>query len=136
MAVMMNIAIFISSPSLENFFLVCFGIGFVLSLISFLAGAAHLHLPAKWHLPVMSRYLADQEQRLKAWPVKLKKYPVSDEDSIGEKMVPKEICNGCVYFCQNSCTLGCPVDWQGGEYEGNLADCCPSFKGIRIRKVA
>ena len=51
MAVMMTIAIFISSPSLENFFLVCFGIGFVLSLISFLAGAAHLHLPAKWHLP-------------------------------------------------------------------------------------
>lgn len=34
-----------------NFYLLCFLIGFALSLLSFLAGAAHLHVPARWHLP-------------------------------------------------------------------------------------
>jgi membrane protein implicated in regulation of membrane protease activity len=35
----------------QAFYLGCFGVGFVLSLVSFLSGAAHLHLPVKWHLP-------------------------------------------------------------------------------------
>ena len=34
------------------FYLGCFGVGFVLSLVSFLSGAVHLHLPVKWHLHV------------------------------------------------------------------------------------
>jgi membrane protein implicated in regulation of membrane protease activity len=34
-----------------NFYLFCFLIGFALSLLSFVAGATHLHLPARWHLP-------------------------------------------------------------------------------------
>lgn len=34
-----------------SFYLICFGVGFSLSLISFLLGALHLHLPVRWHLP-------------------------------------------------------------------------------------
>jgi membrane protein implicated in regulation of membrane protease activity len=36
----------------QAFYLGCFGVGFVLSLVSFLSGALHLHLPLKWHLHV------------------------------------------------------------------------------------
>lgn len=35
----------------STFYLICFGVGFTLSMISFLLGALHLHLPLKWHLP-------------------------------------------------------------------------------------
>jgi membrane protein implicated in regulation of membrane protease activity len=34
----------------QTFYLICFGVGFVFSLVSFLSGALHLHLPVKWHL--------------------------------------------------------------------------------------
>jgi membrane protein implicated in regulation of membrane protease activity len=37
--------------SWEPFYLTCFGLGFTLSALSFLLGAAHLHLPIKGHLP-------------------------------------------------------------------------------------
>jgi hypothetical protein len=33
-----------------NFYLVCFGVGFVLSVVSFLGGAFRLHLPGRLHL--------------------------------------------------------------------------------------
>jgi hypothetical protein len=35
--------------NLETFFLICFGVGFVFSLVSFFAGGLHLHLPTKFH---------------------------------------------------------------------------------------
>jgi membrane protein implicated in regulation of membrane protease activity len=35
----------------QTFYQVCFGIGLVFSLVSFLLGAFHFHLPVKWHLP-------------------------------------------------------------------------------------
>lgn len=35
----------------SDFYLFCFLVGFALSVLSFLAGAVHLHLPFKWHLP-------------------------------------------------------------------------------------
>jgi membrane protein implicated in regulation of membrane protease activity len=38
--------------SWSDFYLLCFLIGFSLALVSFFAGAIHLHLPFKWHLPV------------------------------------------------------------------------------------
>jgi len=34
-----------------DFYLLCFIVGFTLSVMSFLGGAAHVHLPLKWHLP-------------------------------------------------------------------------------------
>ena len=34
----------------ESFFLICFGVGLVSTLISFFAGALHLHLPTKFHM--------------------------------------------------------------------------------------
>jgi hypothetical protein len=37
--------------SWSDFYLICFLVGFSLSVISFLAGAAHLHLPFKLHFP-------------------------------------------------------------------------------------
>jgi membrane protein implicated in regulation of membrane protease activity len=36
----------------SDFYLFCFLVGFSLSVISFLAGAVHIHLPVKWHLPL------------------------------------------------------------------------------------
>jgi len=38
--------------SWSDFYLLCFLVGFSLSVVSFLAGAVHLHLPVKWHFPV------------------------------------------------------------------------------------
>ncbi len=35
----------------SDFYLVCFLVGFALSVLSFLAGAVHIHLPFKMHLP-------------------------------------------------------------------------------------
>ena len=35
----------------SDFYLLCFLVGFLLSVLSFLAGAVHLHLPFKIHLP-------------------------------------------------------------------------------------
>ena len=35
----------------SDFYLLCFLVGFSLSVLSFLSGAMHLHLPFKWHLP-------------------------------------------------------------------------------------
>jgi len=37
--------------SWSDFYLLCFLVGFSLSVISFLAGATHVHLPVKWHFP-------------------------------------------------------------------------------------
>ena len=37
--------------SWSDFYLVCFLVGFSLSVLSFLAGAVHIHLPFKLHLP-------------------------------------------------------------------------------------
>jgi hypothetical protein len=34
----------------EVFYLTCFLVGFLLSLVSFLAGAAHVHVPGKFHI--------------------------------------------------------------------------------------
>ncbi len=34
----------------SDFYLLCFLVGFSLSVLSFLSGAMHLHLPFKWHL--------------------------------------------------------------------------------------
>jgi len=35
----------------QAFYLICFGVGFVLSVLSFVMGAMHLHFPFKWHMP-------------------------------------------------------------------------------------
>lgn len=40
----------------SDFYLLCFLVGFSLSVISFLAGAVHIHLPVKWHLPFHGGY--------------------------------------------------------------------------------
>jgi len=36
----------------SDFYLLCFLVGFSMSVLSFLSGAMHLHLPFKWHLHV------------------------------------------------------------------------------------
>lgn len=38
--------------SWQAFYLGCFGVGLMVSVVSFLLGALHLHLPVKWHLHV------------------------------------------------------------------------------------
>jgi membrane protein implicated in regulation of membrane protease activity len=37
--------------SWSDVYLFCFLVGFSMSVLSFLAGAVHLHLPIKWHIP-------------------------------------------------------------------------------------
>ena len=37
--------------SWSDIYLFCFLVGLALSVLSFLAGAVHLHLPFNWHLP-------------------------------------------------------------------------------------
>lgn len=37
--------------SWENFYLICFVVGFALSVLSFLGGGLRWHLPFRWHLP-------------------------------------------------------------------------------------
>ncbi len=93
-------------------------------------------VPGNWDLPGMIQFLELKAQRLDQWPVEHKSYPVSEEKSVGELLVPKDVCSSCVYFDRNSCSLGKPVDWQGGEFDKNLATDCPSFKGIRVKKAA
>ena len=44
----------------ETFYLVCFFVGFVLSVVSLFSGAFHLHLPARWHLPFHGHYHGGQ----------------------------------------------------------------------------
>jgi len=34
----------------SDFYLLCFFVGFIFSVLSFLGGATHIHLPARWHL--------------------------------------------------------------------------------------
>ena len=43
--------LFRSRMTLSDFYLFCFIVGFALSLLSFFAGAVHIHLPLKMHLP-------------------------------------------------------------------------------------
>jgi membrane protein implicated in regulation of membrane protease activity len=35
----------------SDFYLLCFSVGFIFSLLSFLSGTIHIHLPARLHLP-------------------------------------------------------------------------------------
>lgn len=43
--------------SWSDFYLLCFLVGFSLSVLSFLAGAVHLHLPFRMHLPFHGAHL-------------------------------------------------------------------------------
>jgi membrane protein implicated in regulation of membrane protease activity len=41
----------------SDFYLFCFIVGFLLSVLSFMAGAVHMHLPSKVHLPFHVQHL-------------------------------------------------------------------------------
>jgi membrane protein implicated in regulation of membrane protease activity len=45
----------------SDFYLLCFIVGFLLSVISFLAGAVHIHLPFNMHLPFHGSHHAGAE---------------------------------------------------------------------------
>ncbi len=50
----------------SDFYLFCFLVGFLLSVLSFLAGAVHLHLPFKMHLPFHAHHGGGLRGGLKA----------------------------------------------------------------------
>jgi hypothetical protein len=54
----------------SDFYLFCFLVGFSLSLLSFFAGAVHLHLPLKWHLPFHGAHSTGGMHGLKAGSAK------------------------------------------------------------------
>lgn len=45
-----------ASQGWETFFLVCFGVGMVMSLIAFFAGTLSIHLPSKLHVPSLGHH--------------------------------------------------------------------------------
>lgn len=90
-------------------------------------------VPATWNLPEMALNLTRQAIRLKALPIDQKVAVVSEDDydrlHPGQKAVSLGICQGCVFFHQNSCVQGRRVAWQGDDNEFNLAESCAEFRG-------
>jgi membrane protein implicated in regulation of membrane protease activity len=44
--------------TLSTFYLICFVVGFTLSTLSFFFGVLHVHLPLRWHIPIISHHSA------------------------------------------------------------------------------
>ena len=93
-------------------------------------------VPSTWNLDDMAMVLMKRATWLKSLPVEQKVPIVSDEYSVGDKQMSRDICEGCVFFFQNACVQGKQVDWQGGGWEGNLTRECGSFKRIPVRLAA
>ncbi len=49
----------------SDFYLFCFLVGFSLSVVSFVSGTLHLHLPMKWHLPFHGAHHGGHSSSLK-----------------------------------------------------------------------
>lgn len=91
-------------------------------------------VPARWDLPEMILNLRRQSARLRALPNSQKApiAPTREEDScFGEAPMPRQICESCVFFHQNACSQGRPMDWQSfGRIDSDLK--CDAFKRIKV----
>ena len=52
--------LFAGALTWATFYFACFVVGFALTLVSFLAGTAHMHLPARLHVPQIGHHAAGQ----------------------------------------------------------------------------
>lgn len=90
-------------------------------------------VPVKWNLPEMIQVLERQAARLRALP-KGQKEPIVvawDEPCLGEPPMPRQVCEGCVFFHQNACCQGRPTDWLSIPADV-VGKTCDAFKRIKI----
>ncbi|MGF6635109.1 DEAD/DEAH box helicase [Paraburkholderia sp. MM6662-R1] len=90
-------------------------------------------VPASWDLPQMILNLERQAARLRALPrgQKVPIVPTQEESYFGEPPMPRQICESCVFFHQNACSQGHPMDWQSsGNFDPGLK--CDAFKRIKV----
>jgi len=90
-------------------------------------------VPPKWDLPEMILVLERQAARLRALP-NGQKEPVVQEWTdayCGEPPMPRQVCEGCVFFHQNACCLGRQTDWQSSAVDAAGLKC-DGFKRIKI----
>ncbi len=90
-------------------------------------------VPATWNLNEMILMLQRQSARLRALPSSQKTPVVSMPKLIwpGERVIPRRICEGCVFFHQNACSRGRPMEWQSsGSFDPTLQ--CNDFKAIKL----
>jgi len=93
----------------------------------------------KLNFPEMLLTLRRQVVRLKALPagqtVSMIQPMYSPEDCPGHvPMMPRQVCEQCVFFDQNACALGQVVDWQSTSVESASARC-DSYKHIKPELV-
>lgn len=88
---------------------------------------------ARWNLSEMILNLRRQSARLRALPVgqAVPIIPMPDEDyCLVDEPIPRQICEPCVFFHQNACSQGRPMDWQSsGVFDSSLK--CDAFKRIK-----
>lgn len=91
-------------------------------------------VPPNWDLAAMVLTLKRQAARLRALPNSQREpiVPTPEaEDWFGEEPVPRQICESCVFFHQNACSQGRPMDWQSsGNFDRGLK--CEAFKKIKV----
>lgn len=90
-------------------------------------------VPPKWDLPEMILVLERQAARLRALPGGQKEPIIVawDEPVPGESPMPRQVCEGCVFFHQNACCLGRQTDWQSSAGDA-VGLKCDGFKRIKI----
>lgn len=87
-------------------------------------------IPPNWDLAEMLVILKRQAVRLRALPV-CQTVPIVEEGSFfhPDEVRPRSTCEPCVFFHQNVCVRGLPVDWQGCS-EPDAVPTCDFFKAI------
>jgi len=89
-------------------------------------------VPPRWDLPETVLTLRRRAAMLRALPANQKE-PVLTEalNVVGLEEMPRQVCESCVFFHQNACAQGRPVDWQSfGEVDPRLR--CSAFKRIKV----
>ncbi len=82
-------------------------------------------IPAVWNFQEMILILRRQAERLRALPASQKvPFVLASEEPTGfDDVVPRQVCEGCVYFHQNACAVGQAVDWQSVPPENSDTKC-------------
>ncbi|MGO4575001.1 DEAD/DEAH box helicase family protein [Cupriavidus sp. 2TAF22] len=90
-------------------------------------------VPSSWNLPDMILVLERQAARLRALPSSQKEpiVPTPEDLYFDEQSMPRQICESCIFFHENACCQGRPVDWQSfGNFDASPK--CDAFKRIKV----
>ncbi|URF05059.1 DEAD/DEAH box helicase family protein [Cupriavidus campinensis] len=90
-------------------------------------------VPGTWDLPEMILTLERQAARLRALPNGQKEPVVQvwTDAYCGEPPMPRQVCEGCVFFHQNACCQGRQTDWQSSAVDA-VGLKCDAFKRMKI----